>query len=72
VTRDARRHVTFGFGAHVFLGQPLARMELHEVFSTVFDRFPLLRLAIPFDEVAFKTESVFYGVHALPVTWEVE
>ena len=69
VTRAARRHLTFGFGAHVCLGQSLARMELHEVFSTIFDRFPLLRPAIPLDAVAFKTESVFYGVHALPVTW---
>lgn len=72
VTRQARRHLTFGFGTHVCLGQPLARMELHEVFSTLFDRFPGLRLDVPLDQVGFKAQSVFYGVHALPVTWDDE
>lgn len=72
VERQARRHLTFGFGPHVCLGQPLARMELHEVFSTLFDRLPELRLAIPFDDVDFKWDSVFYGVHTLPVEWDNE
>jgi hypothetical protein len=25
---------------------------------------------VPLKEVAFKAESVFYGVHKLPVTWD--
>jgi hypothetical protein len=70
VTRSARSHLAFGFGVHACLGQALARMELREVFSTVFERLPSLRLAIPLADVAFKAESVFYGVHALPVAWE--
>jgi cytochrome P450 len=70
VTRQARRHLTFGFGVHVCLGQPLARMELHEVFSTLFDALPGLRLAVPFADIDFKWESVFYGVHHLPVAWD--
>jgi cytochrome P450 len=69
---EARSHITFGFGAHACLGQPLARMELKEVFSTVFDRFPGLRIDIPFEEVAFKYDAVFYGLHNLPVTWDAE
>lgn len=72
VDRDARGHLTFGFGPHVCLGQPLARMELTEVFSTLFDRFPGLRIDIPFEDVAFKFDAVFFGVHNLPVSWDAE
>jgi cytochrome P450 len=67
---EARRHLTFGFGPHGCLGQPLARMELAEVFSTIFDRLPGLRRDIPLDQVDFKTEAVFYGLRSLPVSWD--
>lgn len=70
LTRQARHHVTFGFGVHTCLGQPLARMELQEVFSTLFERFPGLRLDAPFGDIEFKAEAVFYGVRALPVAWD--
>ena len=36
---------TFGFGVHQCLGQPLARMELQVVYSTLYRRLPALRLA---------------------------
>jgi cytochrome P450 len=70
VTRHARNHITFGFGVHACLGQPLARMELSEVFSTIFDRLPELELVIPFEQVRFKADAVFYGLHGLPVSWD--
>jgi cytochrome P450 len=69
ITRDARRHVAFGFGVHQCLGQPLARMELQVVYSTLYRRIPTLRLATELDTVAFKHEGLVYGVHELPVTW---
>jgi cytochrome P450 len=72
VTRQARGHITFGFGPHVCLGQPLARMELQEVFATLFQRFPGLRTEIPFEEVGFKFDAVFYGLYDLPVTWDAD
>ncbi|MFJ3670639.1 cytochrome P450 [Streptomyces sp. NPDC090106] len=69
LTRDARRHVAFGFGVHQCLGQPLARMELQVVYGTLYRRIPTLRLARPLDEVRFKEDAFIYGVHELPVTW---
>ncbi|WP_329331298.1 cytochrome P450 [Streptomyces sp. NBC_00663] len=69
LTRDARRHVAFGFGIHQCLGQPLARMELQVVYGTLYKRIPTLKAAVPLDDVRFKTDAFIYGVHELPVSW---
>ncbi|MEU3574434.1 cytochrome P450 [Kitasatospora sp. NPDC036755] len=67
--RDARRHLAFGFGVHQCLGQPLARAELQIALATLFRRLPGLRLTVPRDELAFRTDSFIYGMRSLPVTW---
>ncbi|WP_416968736.1 cytochrome P450 [Streptomyces sp. 4F14] len=69
VTRDARRHQAFGFGIHQCLGQPLARLELQVVYSTLFRRVPTLRLATDLQKLPFKEDGLVYGVYELPVTW---
>ncbi|MFI5613879.1 cytochrome P450 [Amycolatopsis sp. NPDC051903] len=69
VTRKARHHVAFGYGVHQCLGQPLARVELQVVYSTLYRRIPTLKLAVPLDELNFKNDMLVYGVHSLPVTW---
>ncbi|MFE4519403.1 cytochrome P450 [Kitasatospora sp. NPDC056783] len=69
LTRDARRHLAFGFGPHQCLGQPLARLELQIAVATVLRRLPGLRLAVPFEEIRFRGEMLVYGVHGLPVAW---
>ncbi|GAA3707130.1 cytochrome P450 [Streptomyces tremellae] len=67
--RDARHHVAFGFGVHQCLGQPLARMELQVVYSTLYRRVPTLRLAADLGDIPFKHDGSVYGVYELPVTW---
>ena len=69
IQRDARRHVAFGFGVHQCLGQPLARMELQVVYSTLYRRIPTLRLATSVDQIPFKHDGAVYGVYELPVTF---
>ncbi|GAA1699541.1 cytochrome P450 [Kribbella yunnanensis] len=69
VTRDARRHIAFGFGVHQCLGQPLARMELQVVYGTLYRRIPTLRRAVELDDIPFKHDGGVYGVYSLPVTW---
>jgi cytochrome P450 len=67
ITRaGANRHVAFGKGIHVCLGAPLARVEGQVAFSTLFRRFPELRLAIPAEEVAWGG-SFLRGFARLPV-----
>ncbi|MFJ9775867.1 cytochrome P450 [Kitasatospora sp. NPDC101157] len=69
LTRDARRHLAFGFGVHQCLGQPLARLELQIALSTLLRRLPQLRLAVPFEDVRFRGDMLIYGVHELPIAW---
>ena len=70
IGRDARRHMAFGFGVHQCLGQPLARVELQVVYSTLYRRIPTLRLATGVDELPFKHDGLVYGVYELPVAWD--
>ncbi|NNN29261.1 cytochrome P450 [Streptomyces sp. S3(2020)] len=69
LTRSAAHHHAFGWGPHQCVGQQLARIELHVVFSTLFHRIPTLRLAVDVSELKFKEDSQAYGIYELPVTW---
>lgn len=69
VSRCQRNHVAFSYGVHQCAGQQLARMELQEVFSRLFQRLPGLRLAVPFEALRFKHQNVVFGVETLPVVW---
>jgi cytochrome P450 len=44
VDRDPNNHLAFGVGVHFCLGAPLARMELAESVTALFDTFPDLAL----------------------------
>jgi cytochrome P450 len=69
IHRQSRHHLSFGYGIHQCLGQMLARAELQIVFSTLFRRIPTLDIAIPRDQIPFKSDLFVYGVYRLPVTW---
>ncbi|MEU6326355.1 cytochrome P450 [Streptomyces sp. NPDC047049] len=69
IHRQARDHMAFGYGVHQCMGQPLARMELHVIFETLLRRIPTLRLAVPVEDVPFKSWANINGVFELPVTW---
>lgn len=69
VHRKPVPHLAFGFGAHQCLGQQLARIELKSALPALLRRFPELRLAVPFEQLVFRTLSPVLGVTSLPVTW---
>jgi len=69
VARHPNPHLTFGHGPRFCIGAPLARIELQTVFSRLFQRFPTLRLSVPMDELAVRTELLTGGLSELPVTW---
>ncbi|WP_099023790.1 cytochrome P450 [Mycolicibacterium palauense] len=70
LTREnAGQEIGFGYGRHQCVGQQLARAEMQIVFPTLLRRIPTMRLAIPFEEVPFKNDTLAYGVYSLPVQW---
>ncbi|WST00029.1 cytochrome P450 [Streptomyces phaeochromogenes] len=69
ITRDARRHVAFGYGTHQCLGQTLARVELQIILTTILHRLPALRLAVPPTQLTYNQNNIVYGLRALPVAW---
>jgi cytochrome P450 len=64
VTRQGGPHIGFSHGAHHCLGAPLARMELVESLTLLFDRFP--RLALDGDPESRGT-FVLRGFRRVPV-----
>jgi pentalenic acid synthase len=51
------------------LGSHLARIEMHVIISTLFTRFPELRLAVPDGEVPWNVGSSVWGLAELPVAF---
>ncbi|MET9383423.1 cytochrome P450 [Streptomyces sp. NPDC002928] len=62
-------HLAFGHGPHHCLAAIMARMEAEVMISSVLDRFPGIRLAVPADEVEFQRQGLIRGPRTLPVTW---
>lgn len=69
ITRDVTPHLAFGHGIHYCLGAPLTRVQLRIALPRLLHRFPGLRLAVPPEELRYRTHAPNYGVEALPVTW---
>ena len=59
-----KRHLAFGFGEHLCLGAPLARMEARVLFEELLARFPAFELA---GEPELLHSRLMHGVEHLPV-----
>jgi cytochrome P450 len=67
VTRTPNKHLALGQGAHFCLGAPLARMEGQIALTTLFQRFPNLRLVQPAEVLRWRRSFVLRGLEALSV-----
>lgn len=70
IRRDAKQHLTFGYGRHSCLGAGLARMQLVAVLSRVFERFPGLRLAVDTQDLRIRENALTGGLVELPARWD--
>ncbi|MFE3781947.1 cytochrome P450 [Amycolatopsis sp. NPDC059090] len=69
ITRPVAAQLAFGHGGHYCIGAPLARIELHALFSQLVPAFPAMRLAVPVEELKVRTAVLTGGLIELPVTW---
>lgn len=60
-------NVSFGAGIHFCIGAPLARIELQEAMSVLFQRLPKLRLA---EQPLYNDVFHFHGLEKLMVRWD--
>ena len=66
ITREsARRHIAFGFGEHLCLGAPLARLEARVMFEELLARWPDFELAGPVEPLP---SNLMNGWVRMPMT----
>jgi cytochrome P450 len=69
VTRDAKGQLGFGHGPHHCIGAQLARMDIQVALTAILRRFPELRLAVPAQEIEWRSGMAMRAPNALPVAW---
>jgi cytochrome P450 len=65
--RDGVPHLSFGFGMHICLGFPLARLEGQIALPAVLARWPRIELAVPEAKLEWLNSMVFRGMTSLPL-----
>ncbi|MEL6724777.1 MAG: cytochrome P450 [Pseudomonadota bacterium] len=58
-------HVSFGGGAHICIGAPLARIEARRVYQKLFERYP--NMTLPDQDIVWRTLPFFRGIEKLEV-----
>jgi cytochrome P450 PksS len=70
VTRSPNKHLAFGQGIHFCLGSTLARLEATLAFGVIIERLPHLRLAVPPDQLQWRSSAQVRGLMRLPLSFE--
>ena len=65
--RDGVPQLSFGFGLHICLGFPLARLEGEIALPAVLGRWPRIELAVPEARLEWLNSMVFRGMTAMPL-----
>jgi cytochrome P450 len=69
ITRTPNPHLAFGYGIHICLGAPMARLEAQEAFLALARRFPTIRLAVEPEGLEYHPTIIARALQALPVEW---
>lgn len=67
ISRQQNPHVAFGFGIHMCIGAPLARIEGQEAFRTLLTRFDDFKLETA--ELSWRDDFVARGLETLPISF---
>jgi len=69
IAREPNRHLALGQGAHFCLGAPLARLEGQIALTTLFRRFPDVRLAQSPESLRWRKSFILRGLEELPIAF---
>ena len=70
VTRaNAKRHIAFGFGTHVCIGQHLSKLEMKIGWEVLFERLDNFKLAVPADDLEYMPNILLRGLEEIPITY---
>jgi cytochrome P450 len=71
VTRsNAKRHIAFGWGTHVCVGQHLSRLEMIVAWEKLFAGTTGMRLDCPPEDLDYMPNILLRGLEGLPVIFE--
>lgn len=70
-TLSSRAHLAWGAGPHHCLGRELAITIATVAVSRLFERFSRLRLALPADQLPWRSSPLMRGLRSLPVQYEL-
>ena len=65
ITVKRKSHISFGGGAHICIGAPLARLEARRVYTKLFERYP--NMTMPAQDIAWRALPFFRGIEVLEV-----
>ena len=66
ISRKPNRHIAFGRGAHLCLGNHLSRLDMEIVFLTLLDKTKSIELTA--DDIKFKRSLSVRGPVSLPIS----
>lgn len=67
---NAKRHIAFGFGTHVCIGQHLSRLEMTVAWEKLFAGTKSMRLDCDPSEMDYMPNILLRGLEELPVVFE--
>jgi cytochrome P450 family 142 subfamily A polypeptide 1 len=71
VTRaNAKRHIAFGFGTHVCIGQHLSRLEMIVAWEKLFEGTKGMRLDCAPGELEYMPNILLRGLEEIPVIFD--
>lgn len=68
---NLRRHIAFGFGTHVCIGQHLSKLEMIIAWEELFNRFENFELAVADDQLEYMPNILLRGLEEIPIRYTV-
>jgi len=67
LARDNSKHIAFGGGNHVCIGQWLARIEIDEIFKEILLRFKNIKIV---GEPTWLESNFLFGLKSMDITFD--